>query len=646
MADRDSQPIMSRRKMLTALGMAGAFMSLGASGASGSSVMQAVYGDGEGGCPPCGGYAESVEELRTIAPECEGRLIYLEGYYADSPGIGGGILVSVQGASADDGGSVFQSAKPGLFWKRGSDRLVLEDFGVVRGDDASYAAHNAERIAAAFQTTEYAISATPQMTYVYDGDVTIATAHLLDCRKAVFKGITGCIRIASAGCVVHSPVLDDSLRSDDKRAMLVEADHVQIRYAEFRGNGHQECCLEITGSNVSVSDSRLRDASYMILATTGRGTHITGNYFTGGNTKAVLSANRMAATTIPWGDAIKLSSDTNDLGNPNAPGRHDNIITNNIFEDVYRDCVDLFTDGSRTIFSHNVVRNHHWNILDIKCIYRDVPANGTSVDPSRREEAVIAYGNIIKDVDNPYSNGESLFSVVHYKNPESGGKVSDYTLGPNKVSIYGNVIDGVFGYVFRALDSFDVSYYDNAHYNLINNAVYITGESGTRHIDVDRNKFVYANGKDYWGNPLQVVRRTSANCTGGSVSHNRFVCYKKDGFRGAVAAVVMGSRMTANGNTGEGFDIVIDAARGTHLACDGTQAHDCKIAVRVGQYGSTTGVRVSRTYAVSCIQVVAVHTANTAKLIMVDNDGVDITGTAFTDVSSLASTIVKNNNTL
>lgn len=646
MTDHESKPVMSRRKMLAALGMAGAAMTLGASGASGKSVMNSVYGNEKKCCHAAAGYAESVDELRTLSPECEGQQVVLDGYYISSPGVGGGMLIAIEGVYTDNGGSVFQSGKPGWFWKRLGSHLVLEDFGVIRGNVVSFAAHNSARMAAAFQVTEYTISATPKMTYVYDGDVVIATAQSVDCRKAVFKGITGCIRIASVGCVVHSPILDDSLRTDDRRAMLIEADRVQVLFAEFRGNGHQECCLEITGYNVSVSHSKLQGASYMILATTGRGTHISGNYFTGGNTRAVLNANKTVATTVPWGDAIKLSSDTNDLANPNAQGRHDSIITNNIFDDVYRDCVDMFTDGSRTIFSHNVIKNHHWNILDIKCIYRDVPANGTSIDPGRREEAVIATGNIIKNVDNPYASGESLFSVVHYKNPESGGKVADYNLGPNKVKIFGNLIDGVFGYVFRALDSFDVAYCDNEHYNMVNNAVYITGESGTRNIDVDRNKFYYANGKDYWGNPIQVIRRTSANCTRGSVSYNKFVCYKKDGFRGTAAAVVMGNRMSANGNTAEGFDIAIDAGRGTHMVCDGTEAHDCKIAVRVGQFGSTAGVRVSGTYAASCVTVVAVNTANTTKLVMVDNDGIDLSGTAYSDVTAIVNKVVRNNNAI
>ncbi|MDF2713796.1 MAG: hypothetical protein K0R28_721 [Paenibacillus sp.] len=640
------KPAWSRRKMLAALG-AGAVLGMGAgvTAVSGGSVLDSVYGKKPGHRAP-GAHAESVDELRTIRPEREGQIVYLEGYYALVPGIGGGLLVSVQGAYADDGGSVFQSGKPGWYWKRSGSGLVLEHFGVIPGDDPSAAAANAIRIAEAFRVTDYAMSATPNQTYIYEGDVVITSAAVMDCRKAVFKGIAGCIRIASQGCVVHAPVLDDSLRTDDRRAMLIEADHVQVVYAEFNGSGHQESCLEITGHHASVSHCKLRDASYMIVATSGRGTQITGNYFTGGNSKAVLNANRTGATTIPWGDAIKLTSDTNDLANPNAAGRHDNIITDNIFDDVYRDCVDMFTDGSRTIFSHNLIRNHHWNILDIKCIYRDVPANGTSIDPGRREEAVIATGNLIHNVDNPYSNGESLFSVVHYKNPESGGKVTDYELGPRKIKIFGNLIDGVFGYVFRALDSYDVSYCDNEHVNLVNNAVYITGESGTRHIDVDRNKFQYANGKDHWGNPIRVVRRTSANCTRGSVSGNTFICSKKDGFRGAAAAVVMGNRMSANGNTGEGFDIVIDASRGTHFVCGGTNAYDCTIAVRVGQYGSTAGVRVSGTYAASCAQVVAVHTANTNKLVMADNDGIDITGTAYSDVSAIASKVVRNNNTM
>ncbi|RKN80508.1 hypothetical protein [Paenibacillus ginsengarvi] len=641
--NHEKEPAMSRRKMLAALGLAGAAMSFGRAAASGSSVMDSVYGTKKR-CE-CAN-VRSVDELRTRAPDCAGEQVVLEGYYGSTPGVGGGILVAVQGGFTDDGGSLFQSGKPGWFWKRTGSFLTVEDFGVARGSDTSAAARNAERLTAAFQVTGYTVSATPRMTYIYDGDVIVASASMLDCRKAVFQGITGCIRIASTGCVVHSPVLDDSLRTDNRRAMLIEADHVQVVHAEFRGNGHQECCLEITGSSVSVSHSRLRDASYMILATTGRGTRITGNYFTGGNSKAVLNEARTVATTVPWGDAIKLTSDPNDLANNHATGRHDNIITGNIFDDVYRDCVDMFTDGSRTIFSHNVITNHHWNILDIKCIYRDLPVNGTSLNPGRREESVIAAGNLIKNVDNPYASGESLFSVVHYKNPESGGKVTDYGLGPNKIKIYGNSIDGAFGYVFRALDSHDVSYCDNEHFNMINNAVYITGESGTRHIDVDRNKFYYANGKDNWGNPLQVIRRTSANCTRGSVSGNTFVCYKKDGFRGAVAAVVMGNRMTAKGNTGEGFDIVVDAARGTDLLCDGTVAHDGKIAVRVGQYGTVTGARVSGTYASSCVQVVAVHTANTAKLIMVDNDGIDISGTAYSDVSAIVNRVERNNSVM
>ncbi|MEF3306817.1 hypothetical protein [Paenibacillus sp. GYB003] len=129
----------SRRKLLASLGVAGAALAggglLGGGAAEGSgSVLLDTYG--ARGKPPkkeaAGDEAASVEQLRATPGGADGRQIRLLGYYADTPGLGGGTLYWDEGSTeADNGGTVFAvTGTPTGRWKRPHEnRLRLSWFG-------------------------------------------------------------------------------------------------------------------------------------------------------------------------------------------------------------------------------------------------------------------------------------------------------------------------------------------------------------------------------------------------------------------------------------------------------------------------------------------------------------------------------------
>ncbi|CAG7644499.1 hypothetical protein ACFQI7_09875 [Paenibacillus allorhizosphaerae] len=125
---------LSRRKLLSSLGMAG--VAIAGGGLLGPLEVHAAEG-----APPPGdpankagkaGVVKSVDQLRVTPGEYDGQHVNLLGYYAGSPGSGGGVLFwDAAGTEADNGGTVFAVAgTPVGRWKRSySARVHLAWFG-------------------------------------------------------------------------------------------------------------------------------------------------------------------------------------------------------------------------------------------------------------------------------------------------------------------------------------------------------------------------------------------------------------------------------------------------------------------------------------------------------------------------------------
>ncbi|MDF2658299.1 MAG: hypothetical protein K0Q94_1090 [Paenibacillus sp.] len=135
---KDNRNRMSRRKMLAAMGMAGASLSLLGTIANGerSSVTSAVYGqDGPSAC--CGlRMISSIDQLRAVTSTVSGETVWVAGYYEDTPGTGGGAFRSDPSdtVSLDNGGTVIVSSD-GTRWKRNNtEPLTPEMFGARNGE--------------------------------------------------------------------------------------------------------------------------------------------------------------------------------------------------------------------------------------------------------------------------------------------------------------------------------------------------------------------------------------------------------------------------------------------------------------------------------------------------------------------------------
>ncbi|WP_248924457.1 ubiquitin-activating E1 FCCH domain-containing protein [Paenibacillus hamazuiensis] len=119
-AERGRSGNISRRKLISSLGMAGVAL-------VGGSLLG---GPAEGSAQE--GVVSSVSQLRNTPGEYDGQQVRLLGYYDGIPGKGGGLLIwDAAGTDEDNGGTVFAvSGMAAGRWKREySTRLYLEWFG-------------------------------------------------------------------------------------------------------------------------------------------------------------------------------------------------------------------------------------------------------------------------------------------------------------------------------------------------------------------------------------------------------------------------------------------------------------------------------------------------------------------------------------
>lgn len=139
---------LTRRRLLTSIGIAGAAMAAGgllSSGSAEGSVLGATYGPDKGpgkkDGPGKGNRGDccairSVDELRSTPGDSDGQLVQLLGYYEELPGKGGGMLYwDADSTETDNGGTVFAvaGAATGRWKREQATRLDLAWFG-WRGD--------------------------------------------------------------------------------------------------------------------------------------------------------------------------------------------------------------------------------------------------------------------------------------------------------------------------------------------------------------------------------------------------------------------------------------------------------------------------------------------------------------------------------
>ncbi|MDF2714693.1 MAG: hypothetical protein K0R28_1618 [Paenibacillus sp.] len=129
--------MISRRKLLSSIGIAGVAMAAGGLANSGSvegSVLKATYGNGNGKGPDSGGCCpvKSVAELRSTPGTEDGRQVSLLGYYEGIPGRGGGLLYwDADSTETDNGGTIFavSGVATGRWKREQTSRLDLAWFG-------------------------------------------------------------------------------------------------------------------------------------------------------------------------------------------------------------------------------------------------------------------------------------------------------------------------------------------------------------------------------------------------------------------------------------------------------------------------------------------------------------------------------------
>ena len=198
----------------------------------------------------------------------------------------------------------------------------------------------------------------------------------------------------------------------------------------FRSSSNAGILFEKSYGNL-VNNCRFEDKSYGILLRDSFNNSITSNYFTRGYRPGVLNAS--GYQEVPYGDGIKMSSGATSFGN--LKGGYKTVISNNLFDNVWRDAMDMFTDGEDIVFSNNIVLKPEALGMDIKTIYRANPDDGTSIINTRQTGNVIISGNYFEDCGLTDSDSSAI-SVKH--NEERNGELHSIAKGVHNITIVGN----------------------------------------------------------------------------------------------------------------------------------------------------------------------------------------------------------------
>lgn len=432
-------------------------------------------------------------------------------------------------------------------------------------------------------------------------------------------------------------------------AISSTGDHNSVEECEIDGQQKIDGGVQhdLGGTNLTVRRNKFRDCLYMFWGTGGVNNRIEGNFFTGGTLLGVVNSTNTAYTTVPLGDAIKLTSNLAHFADAGYTGTLRNIIRGNVFDGVYRDCADFFTDGSETLFEGNICLNKNEKALDIKTIYRDDPTiNGGSIDPSRRTKNVIVRGNIFKNFTHPFDADQAVISITHFKNPESSGVVTDYTLGVHGVLIEGNHFDGILGPVIRGQDVYNVAILNNTGYDLKSVGVYFIAFNKTVNMDVKGNTFVFLNGARSAGTGNVIAVQFTSNLhEGTNVTGNTFVCNRADSVYGDRGIYLTGTHAAANENDVRGFDIGI-WNNASDSQVNSNRLKDCQTAcirVATSAPSAIAGVQVIGNKGYNSGRMVNVDTTNVDKVQMTNNLGEGITVAGFTSLTTLANSQDVNN---
>ncbi len=203
-----------------------------------------------------------------------------------------------------------------------------------------------------------------------------------------------------------------------------------ITNCTFRSMSNAGILFEKSSGNF-VQNCRFEDKSYGILLRDSFNNSITANYFTRGRTRGVLNAS--GYEVIPNGDGIKMSSGATSFDN--LKGGYKTVISNNVFDNVWRDAVDMFTDGEDIVFSNNIVLKPEALGMDIKTIYRTNPDDGTSILNTRQTRNITISGNYFEDCGLTDSDSSAI-SVKH--TDEREGELNSIDKGVHNITIVGN----------------------------------------------------------------------------------------------------------------------------------------------------------------------------------------------------------------
>lgn len=348
--------------------------------------------------------------------------------------------------------------------------------------------------------------------------------------------------------------------------------NVTVTECRFNGRGWAGVLMKDTAGSTVIDRNFFKDYAFMVCGHGSRNNIITNNHFTGGSTEGVPNQNGWA--TEPVGDGVKLSSSTGSY-DPQYFGPQDNVIANNIFDNCYRDAVDMFTDGSYTIVTGNVIRNLVTTGLDIKTIYRDSPyEGGTSIPNVRQISRIVVSGNLFQNIGiKPDSN----FININHQEYRSG-VTRDPANGPKLISIIGNYFETCSGNGIDIIASIGVMIHNNILRDVTKRGISVTGNCSD--ITIQGND---VESKEHG------ITSTSAGNKHVMILDNRITAgIANSNFS---ALLVVGERNQISGNHIKAFANGVFVSGATKTLVQGNHINNC----------SSAGIRFESTVATSSI---------------------------------------------
>lgn len=520
--------------------------------------------------------------------------------------------------------------------KKGDLFIDVTDFGAkgdgVTDDTASFA----NAIQYAVNNGKKIVFVPGKLNHYVIGDLVIPSGITIEGDGSIVKKSTalGVLDVNGDNCTIDGLTISSlNLSSNDGFLIRINGKGNKVTNCKtnmiFGSKEYAGILLGGSSQDTVISKNLLKNCGYMILASDGASDIlISKNYFTGGSTKGVVDGSGNFTTT-PAGDGVKLSRG---LG-----GQYVKVI-NNVFNDVYRDCIDAFSMGVHIDFSHNICRNVDVLVADLKTIYRDTGVAGGSTDPNNKTRDISLSFN---DIDmTPLASFDSSVMFIGHTDERADSLYTDVQYSVNRIKVFGNKIKTNSKYALRIKKS----KYIQVQHNEIRGATLrsINLEDGCHDVDVEDNQiYITPNINVIYG--IACLAATSKRVR---VKRNKIFGPSHGGSGlNIYGAQVWGEQNEVEGNSVYETTFGISVGNTSDTTVTDNRLYTASTAgIRVGENGLAQRMVVSKNMSKDCGRAI-MFLNNPVKVVFVDNTANNCPLTWSND-TTLVTSVNRNNDVI